>query len=54
MSYQEIINVISDKNSDTNKLHTALFIIRIHIDYCLENNIDLYKDRLISKVLIFR
>ena len=52
MSYQEIINTISDKNSDINKLHTSLFIIRIHIDYCLENNIELNKDKLLSKVLI--
>ena len=54
MSHKEIIDIISKKDSDINKLHIALFIIRIHINYCLKHKINLYDDPLLRNVLLFR
>lgn len=54
MSQNKIIETIKNKHSDPDKLRLALFLVRIRIDYCLEHNIDMIKDPLLSKILLFR
>ena len=54
MSHQEIIDVVFNKKSNDKDLYIALFIIRIHIEYCIKNKINLYDDTLLQKVLLFR
>ena len=54
MSNNEIISIIKDRHSDLDKLQLALFVVRSRIEHCLKYNLDMQKDPLLSKVLLFK
>lgn len=54
MDIETIISVLKDPKPDYDSLLQALTIIRHHINYCLTNNIDMWKDPLLARALIWR
>ena len=54
MSDREVIETILNKHSNLNKLQIALFVVRNRINHCLKYNLDMSKDSILSKILLFK
>ena len=53
MSIDQIVYTIKNKKSDLNDHYVATLLIKQRIEYCVTHNINMSKDPLLSKVLLF-
>ncbi len=53
MSIDQIVYIIKNKKLDLNDHYVATLLIKQRIEYCINHNINMSTDPLLSRVLLF-